>query len=94
MELNRPQKDNLVVLSVPENTNDWIIDKLREPSFTRYLRETRAVAEIGACWTEIVGRGCGIPEEIVLRVEKVENDNDIGDRTEFDFILRSDPELS
>lgn len=78
-----------------ENTGWWIADSawlqenMTEPTYLRYLRWAHAgPVAVGDEWDEFVNCGCASPEDVTLRVERVEGGTAIGADTTIDVVSR------
>jgi len=72
---------------------EQVRDALDAESYRSYLRDThRGRVEPGAEWSEFVGRGCGVTDDVTLRVEAVTGGSAVGADTTFVFEPRADPE--
>lgn len=67
----------------------WIREKMAEDAYVRYLHWAHAgPVTAGEEWTEFVNCGCASPEDVVLRVERVEGGTAIGLDTAIDVVSR------
>lgn len=72
-----------VVLSYPADLSAWGRDQLQTPWFTAYLRRKLAAPEPGDEHAEFLDVGCcGDSLDVVLRVERVEGGERVGEGTE------------
>lgn len=63
-----------------------IAEALDSRSYRSYLRRTRdGPVAVGDRWNEFVNQGCGTTQDIVLRVESVQDGDSIGEETVFVF---------
>lgn len=61
---------------------DWILDELRSDSYQQYLRRVHdGPVSVGEEWAEFVSCGCATPQDVVLRVERVEGGTELGQET-------------
>ncbi|AUG47882.1 hypothetical protein BVU17_10275 [Haloarcula taiwanensis] len=92
-----------IVLSFAPNTTDgdpwsgvdteWIADELRGDTYQQYLRRAHSgPVAVGEEWDEFVSCGCATPQDVVLRVERVEAGTAVGDETTLDVHPRNDTE--
>ncbi|MDQ2072847.1 hypothetical protein RBH20_09900 [Haloarcula sp. H-GB4] len=92
-----------VVLSFAPSTADgdpwsgvdteWIADELRGDTYQQYLRRTHGgPVAVGEEWDEFVSCGCATPQDVVLRVERVEGGTALGDATILGIHPRNDAE--
>jgi hypothetical protein len=71
--------------------SDWVREQMGERSYRRYLRWAHAgPVAVGAEWDEFVNCGCASPEDVVLRVERVEGGTAIGAETDLVVVSRKD----
>ncbi len=71
--------------------DDRVADALDADSYRSYLRRAhRGAVEPGTAWSEFVGRGCGVTDDVTLRVESVTGGSSIGAGTTFVFEPRTD----
>lgn len=85
-----PAADRVVLSVAPSSDDDpwstvdtdWLLAELRKASYQKYLRRVHegAVA-VGDEWPEFVSCGCATPQDVVLRVERVEGGTDLADTT-------------
>jgi len=69
--------------------SDWIVEKMAERSYRRYLRWAHAgPVAVGEEWDEFVNCGCASPEDVVLRVEAVEGGTAMGAETHIEVVPR------
>lgn len=67
----------------------WLEENMSEPTYLRYLRWAHAgPVAVGDEWDEFVNCGCASPEDVVLRVERVEGGTGIGADTTIDVVSR------
>lgn len=72
-----------------------VADALDADAYRSYLRRARrGRVEVGAEWSEFVGRGCGATGEVSLRVESVAAGSSIGAETTFVFEPRVGPDAA
>jgi len=92
-----------IVLSFAHSTADgdpwsdvdteWIADELRADSYQQYLRRAHGgPVSVGDEWAEFVSCGCATPQDVVLRVERVEGGTALGDATTLEVQPRNDAE--
>jgi len=69
--------------------SEWIQDRMAEASYVRYLHWAHAgPVMVGDEWDEFVNCGCESPQDVILRVERVEDGTAIGAGTTIDVISR------
>lgn len=69
--------------------SDWLEENMTDPTYLRYLRWAHAgPVAVGDEWEEFVNCGCASPQDVVLRVERVEGGTAIGADTTIDIISR------
>ncbi|MFC6863797.1 hypothetical protein ACFQGE_10005 [Halomicroarcula sp. GCM10025817] len=67
----------------------WLEENMTEPTYLRYLRWAHAgPVAVGDEWDEFVNCGCASPEDVILRVERVEGGTGIGADTTIDVVSR------
>ena len=67
--------------------DDRVADALDADSYRSYLRRAhRGAVEPGTAWSEFVGRGCGVTDDVTLRVE---SDRRFVDRCGHDVRVRA-----
>lgn len=72
---------------------EWIVDELRGDTYQQYLRRAHGgPVVVGEEWAEFVSCGCATPQDVVVRVERVEGGTALGDATTLDVRLRDDAE--
>ncbi|GCF14496.1 hypothetical protein Harman_24310 [Haloarcula mannanilytica] len=72
---------------------EWIVDELRGDAYRQYLRRAHGgPVTVGDEWSEFVSCGCATPQDVVLRVERVEGGTVLGDTTTLDIHPRDDAE--
>jgi hypothetical protein len=70
----------------PDDEDDFPVESLREETFLTYLRRAHdGAVTVGDEWDEFVNCGCGTTEDVVLRVEAVEDGSAIGESTEIEI---------
>lgn len=89
----RVERAESVVVSYDESTIDeelryWVRDELEDDSFRAYLGRAHDRAEAGDEWEEFVSRGCGLPVDVQLRVERVEGGGHVDEDTSFEVVPR------
>jgi sugar phosphate isomerase/epimerase len=80
----------------PDETDDWWIadsewlqESMTEHTYRRYLRWAHAgPVTVGEEFEEFVNCGCASPEDVVLRVERVDGGDAIGSETRIDVVPR------
>jgi hypothetical protein len=75
-----------VVLSYdPEAIDDlsryWVEDELSRESFEGRVRRTYGAVAEGDTLVEAVSKGCGVPVEVTLRVERLDGGTAVGEGT-------------
>ena len=72
---------------------EWIADELRTDSYQQYLRRAHGgPVSVGEEWDEFVSCGCATPQDVVVRVERVEGGTALGDATTLTVQPRNDAE--
>jgi hypothetical protein len=67
----------------------WLQESMTEDTYRRYLRRAHAgPVAVGDEWEEFVNCGCASPEEVLLRVERVEGGDAIGSETTIEVTSR------
>jgi hypothetical protein len=70
---------------------EWIVDELRGDAYQQYLRRAHdGPVAVGEEWAEFVSCGCATPQDVVLRVERVEGGTALGDTTSLTVQPRDD----
>jgi hypothetical protein len=87
------QRADRVVVSYDESAIDeelryWVRDELENESFGAYLGKAHDSAEAGDEWEEFVSRGCGLPVDVRLRVERVDGGSRVDEKTTFEVVPR------
>ncbi|MFB6198539.1 MAG: hypothetical protein ABEI52_09785 [Halobacteriaceae archaeon] len=78
-----------ITVSYPSSASSTVPQELERDSYRAYLRRSkRGDVSEGEEWSEFVNCGCGDVEDVVLRVEDVD-DGTIDDETEFEFVART-----
>lgn len=62
----------------------WVEDELSKESFEGYIRRTRRDVSEGEAFEEFVSKGCGVPVDVTLRVDRLEGGSEIGEATTVD----------
>jgi len=75
-----------VVLSYdPEAIDDisrfWVEDELSKDAFEGYIRRTHDSLSEGETFEGVVSKGCGVPVDVTLRVERLEGGPGVGEET-------------
>jgi hypothetical protein len=66
---------------------EWLREQMNDDTYRRYLRWAHAgPVAAGDEWTEFVNCGCASPEDVVLRVERVEGGSAVGSGTTLDVV--------
>ncbi|WP_254274600.1 hypothetical protein [Haloarcula marina] len=69
--------------------SDWLREKMTESTYLRYLRWAHAgPIAVGDQWEEFVNCGCASPEDVVLRVERIDGGSSIGSETTIELVSR------
>jgi hypothetical protein len=69
----------------------WLRDGMTDPTYLRYLRYAHAgPVAVGDEWAEFVNCGCASPEDVILRVERIDGGTAIGADTTIDVVARKD----
>ncbi|MFC7026494.1 hypothetical protein ACFQJ5_01010 [Halomicroarcula sp. GCM10025324] len=69
--------------------SEWLQESMTEATYLRYLRWAHAgPVSVGDEWDEFVNCGCASPQDVVLRVERVEGGTGIGGDTTIDVVSR------
>ncbi|MDT3436697.1 hypothetical protein [Haloarcula sp. 1CSR25-25] len=64
---------------------EWIVDELRSDSYQQYLRRAHGgPVSVGEEWAEFVSCGCATPQDVLLRVERVEGGTVLDEATTLD----------
>jgi len=72
---------------------EWIVDELRGDTYRQYLRRAHGgPVAVGEEWAEFVSCGCATPQDVVLRVERVDGGTALGDTTTLTVQPRDDAE--
>jgi len=72
---------------------EWIVDELRGDTYQQYLRRAHGgPVSVGEEWEEFVSCGCATPQDVLLRVERVEGGTVLGDATALIIQSRNDAE--
>jgi hypothetical protein len=96
-----PIADRIVLSFAPSAGEDpwsgvdteWIVDELRGDSYRQYLRRAHGgPVTVGEEWAEFVSCGCATPQDVVLRVERVDGGTALGDTTTLTVQPRDDAE--
>jgi hypothetical protein len=91
--------DRVVLSFVPVDDGDpwsgvdteWIVDELRGDTYQQYLRRAHdGPVSVGEEWAEFVSCGCATPQDVLLRVERVEGGTALGAATTLDVRPRDD----
>jgi hypothetical protein len=73
----------------------WIVDELRGDTYQQYLRRAHGgPVAVGEEWAEFVSCGCATPQDVVLRVERIEGGTALGDATTLAIHPRNDAETA
>lgn len=80
----------------PDQNDDWWIadsawlrENMMEYTYRRYLRWAHAgPVAVGDEWEEFVNCGCASPEDVILRVEDIEDGTAIGSETTLEVVPR------
>lgn len=75
-----------VVLSYdPDEIDDvsryWVEDELSKDSYEGYVRRTYGTVAEGEEFEEFVSKGCSVPMDVTLRVERLEGGTTVGEGT-------------
>ena len=71
----------------------WIVDELCGDIYQQYLRRAHGgPVSVGEEWDEFVNCGCATPQDVVLRVERIDGGTALGDATTLDIHPRNDAE--
>jgi hypothetical protein len=69
--------------------SEWLSERLRDGTYRRYLRWAHAgPVTVGDEWEEFVNCGCEHPQDVLLRVERIENGTAIGAATTIEIVSR------
>ncbi|KAA9398239.1 hypothetical protein Har1130_04720 [Haloarcula sp. CBA1130] len=72
---------------------EWLADELRGDTYQQYLRRAHGgPVAAGEEWDEFVSCGCATPQDVALRVERVEGGTVLGDATTLAVQPRDDAE--
>lgn len=82
-----------VVLSYdPQAIDDisryWVEDELSKDAYEAYIRRSYGPVSEGEEFEEFVAKGCSVPMDVTLRVERLEGGSTIGDETAVDIQRR------
>lgn len=70
---------------------EWIVGELRSDSYQQYLRRAHGgPVSVGEEWAEFVSCGCATPQDVLLRVERVEGGTVLDEATTLDVQPRDD----
>ena len=68
---------------------DWLQENMNDSTYLQYLQRAHAgPVAVGEEWEEFVNCGCASPQDVVLRVEAIEDGSTIGFETTIDFVAR------
>ena len=68
---------------------DWLQENMNDSTYLQYLQRDHAgPVAVGEEWEEFVNCGCASPQDVVLRVEAIEDGSTIGFETTIDFVAR------
>jgi len=68
---------------------DWLSTNMNDETYRRYLRRAHeGPVAVGDEWEEAVNCGCARPEDVLLRVERVDGGAAIGEGTEIAIVAR------
>ncbi|MDS0220968.1 hypothetical protein NDI54_06365 [Haloarcula sp. S1AR25-5A] len=74
---------------------EWIVDELCGDTYRQYLRRAHGgPVSIGEEWSEFVSCGCATPQDVVLRVERVDGGTVLGDATTLEIHPRAEIETA
>lgn len=69
--------------------SEWLQESMTEHVYRQYLRRAHAgPVTVGDEWDEFVNCGCASPEDVTLRVERIEGGENIGPETTIDVVSR------
>lgn len=69
---------------------EWLQENLSERTYRQYLRRAHAgPVSTGDEWEEFVSCGCATPEDVVLRVERVDGGSAIAAETAIEVVPRT-----
>jgi hypothetical protein len=69
--------------------SDWLAENMNDEYYRLYLRRAHTgPVSVGDEWAEFVNCGCASPEDVLLRVERVEGGTDIGPETAIEVVSR------
>jgi len=72
---------------------EWIADELHGDTYQQYLRRAHGgPVSVGEEWDEFISCGCSTPQDVLLRVERVEGGTALGDATALIIQPRNDAE--
>lgn len=66
----------------------WVEDELGKGSYVGYIRRTYDTVSEGEDFDEFVSKGCSIPMDVTLRVERLDGGTRIGEDTAVDIRRR------
>ena len=59
----------------------WVEDELSKASFEGYISRAHDTLSEGEAFEASVSKGCGVPVDVTLRVERLEGGSGIGEKT-------------
>jgi len=69
--------------------SEWLRESMSERVYRQYLRRAHAGSvAVGDEWDEFVNCGCASPEDVTLRVERIEGPAAIGPETAIEVVSR------
>ena len=67
--------------------SDWIRERMRDGTYLTYLRRAHGgPVEVGDEWEEFVNCGCADPEDVVIRVDRVDGGTVFGEATAVEIV--------
>lgn len=67
----------------------WMENELGSDDYAAYLRRAHESASEGETWDEFVSKGCSLPMDVTLRVERVEGGSALGPDTDVEIHPRN-----
>ncbi|WP_423999551.1 hypothetical protein ACOZ4I_11255 [Haloarcula salina] len=68
---------------------EWLLGELRKDTYETYLKRAHdGRVAVGEEWDEFVNCGCATPQDVLLRVERVEGGDAIGEETTLTIEVR------
>jgi len=68
---------------------EWLLGELRKDTYETYLKRAHeGPVAVGDEWDEFVSCGCATPQDVLLRVERVEGGTELGVETSLAIDVR------